>query len=100
MEATLPPDVYERLIDRLRHAQQYAEASERMADEALGVFRSQDEDVLAMTATVGADLGERLLGPLRQAREYAEAARRMATDALELLETVERGERWRDTAGR
>ena len=92
MEATPPPEVYDRVVDRLRHAQQYAETARRMTDEALAAFRAEDEEVVAMMATVAPDLDKRLVDRLRYAEQYAEAARRMAEDALELLEALERKE--------
>ena len=92
VEAALPPEVYERVVDRLRHAQQYAETARRMTNEALAAFRAEDEEVVAMMATVAPDLDKRLVDRLRYAEQYAEAARRMAEDALELLEALERKE--------
>src|SRR5215203_5716839 len=86
----LPPEDYARVVDRLRHAEQYAEAARRTATEARGVFRADDKEVVAMMATVAPDLGERLVDRLRIAEQYAEAARRMAEDARELLEALER----------
>ena len=92
MDATLPPEVYDRVVDRLRHAEQFAEAARRMANEALAAFRAEDQEVVAMMATVAPDLDERLLDRLRHGQQYAEAARSMAEDALELLEALERKE--------
>jgi 4'-phosphopantetheinyl transferase EntD len=83
---TLPPDLYGRVVDRLRHAQQYAEAARVAADEALGAFRAEGE-VVAMAATLAPSLPEHLIGRLRHAEQYAEAARLMAEEALNLLET-------------
>jgi 4'-phosphopantetheinyl transferase EntD len=83
---TLPPDLYGRVADRLRHAQQYAEAARVAADEALGAFRAEGE-VVAMAATLAPSLPEHLIGRLRHAEQYAEAARLMAEEALNLLET-------------
>ena len=40
MTATLAPDLDVRLADRLRHAEQYAEAARRMAEEALELLES------------------------------------------------------------
>ena len=40
MTATLAPDLDERLGDRLRHAEQYAEAARRMAEEALDLLEA------------------------------------------------------------
>jgi hypothetical protein len=90
VEAPLSPEVYERVVDRLRHAQQYAEAAQQMAEEALAVFRAADQEVVAMMATVAPDLDERLVDRLSYARQYADAARRMAEDALGLLEALRR----------
>jgi hypothetical protein len=85
--AALPPDLYERLIDRLRHAEQYAQAAREMAEGALTAFRA-DEEVVAMTASLAPDLDDRLEHRLRHAQQYAEAARRMAEEALQLLEAT------------
>jgi hypothetical protein len=90
--AALPPDLYERLIDRLRHAEQYSQAAREMAEGALTAFRA-DEEVVAMTASLAPDLDDRLAHRLRHAQQYAEAARRMAEEALELLETAKAGEK-------
>jgi hypothetical protein len=90
--ATLPPEDYERVVDRLRHAEQYADAARRMAKEALGAFRAEDKEVVAMLATVAPETGERLMDRLRHAEQFAEAARAMAEDALDLLEALERKE--------
>jgi hypothetical protein len=75
------------LVDRLRHAQQYAEAARRMAEGALAAFRA-DEEVVAMRATLAPDLDQRLGHRLRHAQQYAEAARRMAEEALDLIEAA------------
>jgi 4'-phosphopantetheinyl transferase EntD len=83
---TLPPDLHGRVVDRLRHAQQYAEAARMAADEALSAFRAEGE-VVAMAATLAPSLPEHLVSRLRHAEQYAEAARLMAEDALNLLET-------------
>jgi hypothetical protein len=40
MTATLAPDLDERLAHRLRHAEQYAEAARRMAEEALELLEA------------------------------------------------------------
>jgi hypothetical protein len=40
MTATLAPDLDERLAHRLRHAEQYAEAARRMAEEALDLLKA------------------------------------------------------------
>jgi ABC-type nitrate/sulfonate/bicarbonate transport system substrate-binding protein len=85
--AALTPDLYERLIDRLRHAEQYAQAAREMAEGALTTFRAEEE-VLAMTASLAPELDERLAHRLRHAQQYAEAARRTAEEALELLEAA------------
>jgi hypothetical protein len=74
-------------MDRLRHAEQYAQAAREMAEGALTAFRA-DEEVVAMTATIAPDLDERLAHGLRHAEQYAEAARRMAEEALDLLEAA------------
>jgi hypothetical protein len=75
------------LVDRLRHAQQYAEAARPIAEGALAAFRSEEE-VVAMTATLARDVDERLAHRLRDVEQYAEAARRMAEDALDLVEAA------------
>jgi ABC-type nitrate/sulfonate/bicarbonate transport system substrate-binding protein len=85
--AALSPDLYQRLIDRLRHAEQYAQAAREMAEGALTAFRA-DEEVVAMTASLAPELDERLAHRLRHAQQYAEAARRTAEEALELLESA------------
>ncbi len=95
--AALPPDLYQRLIDRLRHAEQYAQAARGMAEGALAAFRS-DAEVVAMTATLAPDLDERLAHRLRHAEQYAEAARRMAEEALDLLEAAKAAEASTDGA--
>jgi hypothetical protein len=87
MTAALPPELHERLVDRLRHAQQYAEAARLIAEGALAAFRG-DEEVLAMTATLARDVDERLTQRLRDVEQYAEAARRMAEEALDLVEAA------------
>jgi hypothetical protein len=75
------------LVDRLRHAQQYAEAARLIAEGALAAFRG-DEEVVAMTATLARELDERLGDQLRDVEQYAGAARRMADEALDLLEAA------------
>ena len=40
MTASLAPDLDERLAHRLRHAEQYAEAARRMAEEALDLLEA------------------------------------------------------------
>jgi hypothetical protein len=75
------------LLDRLRHAEHYAEAARGMAEGALAAFRADDE-VVAMTGALAPDLDERLVHRLRHAEQYAEAARRMAEEALDLLEAA------------
>lgn len=40
MTASLAPDLDERLAHRLRHAEQYAEAARRMAEEALDLLQA------------------------------------------------------------
>jgi hypothetical protein len=76
-------DVYQRLVDRLRHAEQYAEAARGMAEEARSLFGTGDDDVVAMTATT---LDERVLDQLRYAEQYAEAAKLAVEEALVVLE--------------
>jgi hypothetical protein len=41
--ATLRNDLYERLVDRLRHAEQYAEAARLMVEEALALLEEAKE---------------------------------------------------------
>ena len=40
MPATLRNDLYERLVDRLRHAEQYAEACRVTVEEALALLET------------------------------------------------------------
>lgn len=77
------------MVDRLRHALQYAEAARAAADEALRAFRDEGE-VVAMAANLAPSLPEHLIGRLRLAEQYAEAARLMAQEALDLLEAATR----------
>jgi len=84
--AALPPELRERLVDRLRHAQQYAEAA-RLIAEGLAAFRG-DEEVVGMSATRAGNVDERLGDRLRDVEQFAEAARRMAEDALDLVEAA------------
>ena len=86
MSATLRDDLYERLVDRLRHAEQYAEAARGTAEEARSAYRHQREEVVAMTAAAS----ERLADQLLRAEQYAEAAARAVQDALGLLEGARR----------
>jgi hypothetical protein len=72
---------YQRLIDRLRHAEQYAEAAGAIAKEALSALET-DDDVVAMMATVD----ERMVRRLGHAEQYAEAAALTFSDAIALLE--------------
>lgn len=72
---------YQRLIDRLRHAEQYAEAASAIAKEALSALET-DDDVVAMMATVD----ERMVRRLGHAEQYAEAAALTFADAIALLE--------------
>jgi NTP pyrophosphatase (non-canonical NTP hydrolase) len=85
--AALPPELRERLVDRLRHAQQYAEAARLIAEGALAAFGG-DEEVVAMTATRAGNVDEPLGDRLRDVEQFAEAARRMAEEALELVEAA------------
>jgi hypothetical protein len=86
--AALPPELRERLVDRLRHAQQYAEAARLIAEGALAAFRGEEEEVVAMTATRAGHVDERLGDRLRDVEQFAEAARRMAEEALDLVEAA------------
>ena len=88
--ATLPPDVYEGVVDRLGYAEQYAEAARVTAEEALAAFRAEEE-VVAMTATLAPSLSEHLVDRLRHAEQYAEAARQMVKEALDVLEAAKGG---------
>lgn len=78
MPAALRNDLYERLVDRLRHAQQYAEAARTAAEKARRAFHAQPKEVVAMTAAPDEHL--------RRVEEYAEAAARTVQDALALVE--------------
>jgi hypothetical protein len=40
VSATLRNDLYERLVDRLRHAEQYAEACRAVVEEALALLET------------------------------------------------------------
>jgi hypothetical protein len=71
---------YQRLIDRLRHAEQYAEAASAIAKEALSALET--DDVVAMMASVD----ERMMRRLGHAEQYAEAAALTFSDAIALLE--------------
>jgi hypothetical protein len=72
---SLPNDHYDRLVDRLRHAMQYAEASRDAAEKARSAER---EEVVAMTAAPD--------DQLLRVQQYAEAAALALGDALALLE--------------
>jgi hypothetical protein len=76
--ATLRNDLYERLVDRLRHAKQYAEAARTAAEKARLAHRAEREEVVAMTAAPDDEL--------LRVEQYAEAAVRALDDALGLLE--------------
>jgi hypothetical protein len=80
VSATLRNDLYERLVDRLRHAEQYAEAARVAVEEARSAERAEQKEVVAMTAAAD--------DPLLRAEQYAEAAVRALQDALALLEGV------------
>jgi hypothetical protein len=82
--ATLRDDAYQRLVDRLRHAEQYAAAARGMAQEALGIFHDEQKEVVAMKAMPD----KRVVDQLRDAEQYAEAAVRALHDALAALEEV------------
>ena len=88
MPATLRNDLYERLVDRLRHAAQYAGAARGTAEAARSGYRAEREEVVAMTA----EATERLAHQLLRAEQYAEAAQRAVQDALGLLEQATRAE--------
>jgi hypothetical protein len=83
--ARFEPELYERLIDRLRHAAQYAEAARGIAEELRSTIETEDSEVLAMTAEAIGDR-ERVLDQLRHAQQYADAAALAVQDALELLD--------------
>jgi hypothetical protein len=72
---SLPNDVYNRLVDRLRHAMQYAEAVREAAEK---VRSAEREEVVAMTAAPD--------DQLLRVQQYAEAAALALADALALLE--------------
>jgi ABC-type nitrate/sulfonate/bicarbonate transport system substrate-binding protein len=91
LSARVPPDLYERLVDRLRYAEQFADAARETADEALAAFRGE-EDVVAMAARVPPGLAEHIVDRIRHAEQYAEAARLMVEEALELLASAKRQE--------
>jgi hypothetical protein len=79
------PEVYERLIDRLRHAAQYAEAAHKIAEELRSTVGAEDADVSAMSAEAVRDR-QRVLDQLHYVQQYADAAVRAVQDALALLE--------------
>lgn len=81
MPATPRNDLYERLVDRLRHAAQYAEAA-RAAVEEVRSARRAEREVVAMMAGPDEWVEDRLL----RAEQYAESTERAVQDALELLE--------------
>ena len=81
VSAGLGNEHYARLIDRLRHAEQYAEAASAIAKEALSALETHN-DVVAMMAAVD----ERMVTRLRHAEHYAEAAGLTFADAVALLE--------------
>lgn len=87
MPATLRDDAYQRLVDRLRHAEQYAAAARGMAQEALSIFHAEEKDVVAMTAMPD----DRVVDQLRHAEQYAEAAVHAIEDALAALEEARKG---------
>jgi hypothetical protein len=87
--APLRNDLYERLVDRLRHAEQYAKAARGTAEEARAAYSAEHGEVVAMTAAAS----ERLADQLRRVEEYAEAAARTVHDALGLLEGARRERR-------
>lgn len=91
MSATVPPELYERLLDRLTYAEQFADAARATAEEALAAFRGEG-DVVAMAADVPPGLAEHLVDRLRHAEQYAEAARMMVEEALELLSAAKQQE--------
>lgn len=75
MPKSLPNDLYDRVVDRLRHAKQYAEAARDAAEKARSAER---EEVAAMTAAPD--------DQLLRVQQYAEAAALALGDALALLE--------------
>lgn len=75
MPTSLPNDVHNRLVDRLRHAMQYAQAARDAAEKARSAER---EEVVAMTAAAD--------DQLLRVQQYAEAAALALADALALLE--------------
>jgi hypothetical protein len=83
VSATVPPDLYERLLDRLKYAEQFADAARATAEEAQAAFRGEG-DVVAM-AKVQPGLADHIVDRLRHAEQYAEAARAMVGEALDLL---------------
>ena len=89
--ATLPPDLYERVVDRLRHAEQFAEAARATAGEAFAAFRGEEE-VVAMAAMLPPGLSEHIVDRLRHAEQYAEAARLMVEEALDLVKAAKADE--------
>jgi hypothetical protein len=85
VHAPFEPEFYERLIDRLRHAAQYAEAAHKIAEELRSTVGAEDPDVSAMSVEALRDR-ERVLAQLHYVQQYADAAVLAVQDALALLE--------------
>lgn len=85
MHAPLDPEYYERLIDRLRHAAQYAQAAQKSAEELRSEVGAEEPDVSAMSGEAVRDR-ERVLKQLQHVQHYADAAALAVHDALALLE--------------
>jgi ABC-type nitrate/sulfonate/bicarbonate transport system substrate-binding protein len=85
VHAPLEPELYERLIDRLRHAAQYAQAAQKSAEELRFQVGAGDPDVSAMSVEAVRDR-ERVLSQLQHVQHYADAAALAVQDAMALLE--------------
>jgi hypothetical protein len=85
MRARFDPEFYERLIDRLRHAAQYAEAARNIAEALRSTVGVEDSEVSAMSLEAVRDR-ERVLDQLHYVQQYADAAAVAVQDTLALLE--------------
>lgn len=87
MPAALRDDPYQRLVDRLRHAEQYAAAARGMTQEALEIYEAEQEDVVAMMALPDEGVAEQL----RDAQKNVEATVQALEAALAVLEEARKG---------
>ena len=84
MHAPFEPELYERLIDRLRHAAQYAQAAQKTAEELRSKVGAEDPDVSAMSVEAVRDR-EHVLNQLQYVQQYADAAALAVQEAVALL---------------